>query len=409
MPTLMAIAGKFPSQIQPWLLNSLEQAIHHGWSVWVASASIGDRDYPPKVDRLSLLERTITASVGKPQAVVRALSTACTPTDRGRLTRLGLGRAATALSPIYSLREAANRIIKAPLYALDEVDLLHSHELVFAHALLDVKRSLGKPLVHTFHGLLPKGVDGLSERKRSEFFAAVDLCLVNTRFAQGQVEDLGCASAKIRILPQGTDLTLFPFRPGSSDGARPLRILTVGRLHADKGQEYAIRAIRQLLDDGVNVTFRIVGGGPDEPRLRALVREMNLQASVELAGRLSQSALERSYEWADVFLLPSVDSEDGSHVETQGVVLQEAQASGAIVVATRTGGIPECIDDKRSGFLVPDRSPGAIAATLSGISANPQRWREWQVAGRRWVEDRYDTKRIGPMLIRLYDEVLQTS
>lgn len=81
--------------------------------------------------------------------------------------------------------------------------------------------------------------------------------------------------------------------------------------------------------------------------------------------------------------------------------MQEAQASGCLLVATRTGGIPECVDEGHAR-LVPDRDERALAGAILDLLQHPDRWPEWQAAGRRWVEERYSVSVIGRRLAELY-------
>ena len=90
-----------------------------------------------------------------------------------------------------------------------------------------------------------------------------------------------------------------------------------------------------------------------------------------------------------------------------GVALQEGQASGCIAIATRTGGIPECVDESHAR-LVPDRNAEALAGAILDLMDDPERWPEWQAAGRRWVEDRYSLDVIGRRLAELYLRVMGT-
>jgi glycosyltransferase involved in cell wall biosynthesis len=121
---------------------------------------------------------------------------------------------------------------------------------------------------------------------------------------------------------------------------------------------------------------------------------------------LNDSELRDIYAKSHLFILPSLKSEDGFHEETQGVVLQEAQAVGLITLATKTGGIPECIDDGVSGFLVEDRSAEAIADKLSTLISESDKWSTYQKAGRKWVEDRYDIDVIGKKINAIYKSLI---
>ena len=84
------------------------------------------------------------------------------------------------------------------------------------------------------------------------------------------------------------------------------------------------------------------------------------------------------------------------------MVIQEAQASGVLVAASRVGGIPECVDDGESAFLFPDRDPEAIAGVVGRLLDRPEAWRGWQDAARTWVERRFDIDELGAKLMGLY-------
>ena len=92
--------------------------------------------------------------------------------------------------------------------------------------------------------------------------------------------------------------------------------------------------------------------------------------------------------------------------ETQGVAIQEAQSSGTIVVATKTGGIPECVEDGSTGFLVEDRNSDAIVKKVEWLMDNHQNWPEWQANARKSVEDNYDINVVGEKLMELYNALV---
>ena len=168
----MVLAEKFPSRIQPWLLNALEQVLIRGGGIWVVSGSTGDPSYPSKVDDLGLLPRTLCLELGRASSVLRALAEVMSPTSKlGGHRRWGIRRLHDAGVLFHgSLRDLGNRAIMTAAAGLPHVALVHSHAMVTAYQYLEVVRALGVPLVHTFHGLHPKGVDGLPAPKRAERF-----------------------------------------------------------------------------------------------------------------------------------------------------------------------------------------------------------------------------------------------
>jgi glycosyltransferase involved in cell wall biosynthesis len=406
----MVLAEKFPSRIQPWLLNALEQVLLRGVSPWVVSSSQGDPSYPRKVDDLGLLPRTLCLELSRASSVLRAVAEVVSPiSELGRHRRQGIRRLRDAGTLFHgSLHELGNRVIMTAAAGLPDVALVHSHAMVTAYQYLEVVRALGVPLVHTFHGLHPKGVKGLPAPKRAKLFEQVAVCLVNTQFAKRQLESLGCPSEKIRILPQGIVLSEFPFVPQPRGEDEALRLLTVGRLHPDKGHRYAIEAVRLLALRGIHAEYRIIGAGPVRDSLEEFARDSSVDDRVTFVGAIDDRTLLDEYANAHVFILPSVRDRTGYHEETQGVVMQEAQCSGKIVVATRTGGIPECVDDGVSAFLVEDRSAEALADRLAHIATHPEDWERWQRLGREWVERHFDMHRIGQRLWDIYLELIDT-
>ena len=83
-----------------------------------------------------------------------------------------------------------------------------------------------------------------------------------------------------------------------------------------------------------------------------------------------------------------------------------AQASGVITLASDTGGIPECVDDGRSAFLIPPRNPQALADKMEWLLDHPSSWEALQRSGRAWVESRYAMHIIGRRLWETYREVV---
>jgi colanic acid/amylovoran biosynthesis glycosyltransferase len=296
-------------------------------------------------------------------------------------------------------------LAKLKLMSDGPFDLVHSHYLAGSHEFLFLKEVFGVPLVTTFHGLPPVGVGKLAPEKMARVFAAGDLFLVNTRFARAQLEGLGCPPGKIAILPQGTDLSRFPFRERQAPEDGRYAVLTVARLTPEKGVLYAVRAMSLLAQRHPRLEYRIVGEGPERAALEREAASLGLSGQVTLLGPFSGRQLSRHYAEAHAFVLPSLKAENGWQ-ETQGVVIQEAQASGLPVIATRTGGIPECVIDGQTGLLVPDRDPGALAAAIERLISDWDEARRLALAGRGFVEANFDLRLVFQRLAGLYEQVL---
>jgi len=399
---VLVVAVRFPSPIQPWLLNQIGQIYRHGGSVRIVARGPEGTTYPPLVDELDLLSRTSYLPAATPVDLLRGAGRLLAPGGGGARARAGLRRMLAAGWRPEGVKGCLKAVARASAVEISDVDLMHAHSLRYAYEFLHVAEVRDLPVVVTFHGHTTRGVGLLSEPKRERLFSALDLALVNTSFARSQLEAIGCPSDRIEILPQGIPLADYPYRPRSRPDDGPVRLLSVGRLQGDKGFAYAIDAAALLLERGYDIDYTIVGGGPEENALRERIDRTGHADRIRLAGRVDDATLRDLYGEAHVFILPSVADRSDDHTETQGVVIQEAQASGVLVAASRVGGIPECVDDGESAFLFPDRDPEAIAGVVGRLLDRPEAWRGWQDAARTWVERRFDIDELGAKLMGLY-------
>ena len=109
---------------------------------------------------------------------------------------------------------------------------------------------------------------------------------------------------------------------------------------------------------------------------------------------------------ADVFLAPSVTSNNGDQEGTPTVII-EALARGFPVLSTLHSGIPELVQGGRSGFLVPERDSAALAGKLECLCKHPEKCCEMGKAGRDWVERLFDINKLNNQLVSIYERSLQ--
>jgi colanic acid/amylovoran biosynthesis glycosyltransferase len=198
----------------------------------------------------------------------------------------------------------------------------------------------------------------------------------------------------------GLDLNEFPFSPRQLVSGTPVRILTVARLVELKGHQFAIRAIAEIRKHHPSVHYDIVGDGPLRPELESLVQELGLGGIVTFHGARTSEEVRNMMATSHLFVLTSVTADGGQ--EGQGLVIQEAQASGMPVIATEHGAFPEGLLPGRSGFLVPERDVAALADRLTDLITHPETWSELGREGRKYVEERYDIKQLNLELVSMY-------
>lgn len=206
-----------------------------------------------------------------------------------------------------------------------------------------------------------------------------DTVLVTSRYCQEVVEHrYGVPARKIRVVPEAIDLAEWegrfaraPRRPAD----RPT-ILCVARMYRRKRIGDLLEATARLRERLPGVQVRLVGSGPEQPRLLRLHGELGLGKAVVFLGEVPRARLAEEYVSADCFCLPSIQ-------EGFGIVFLEAMAAGLPVVACRAAAIPEVMPDGVAGRLVAPRDPGVLADALEELLTDSRRRKEYGEAGRR--------------------------
>lgn len=217
-------------------------------------------------------------------------------------------------------------------------------------------------------------LDGIYQRIRRALIAGVDHFLPVSRYTAGLLDDFGVPPARRTVIPNGTDPSRF--RPMDASALRRKLgladrrvLLTVGRLVPRKGLDTTIRALPRIAEDVPNVTYLIVGHGPDRARLAGLARRLGVADRLHFAGKVPHDQLPLYYNACDVFVMPSREADPD--VEGFGIVFLEAGACGKPVIGARAGGVPDAIRDGETGLLVPPRAPERLARAARWLLAHP--------------------------------------
>ncbi len=201
---------------------------------------------------------------------------------------------------------------------------------------------------------------------------------------------------KIHLVYHGIDLTEFALPSARSEGAvndgddedAPL-ILSVGRLVEKKGMPDLISAFHLLTQRGVRFRSVIVGEGPLRGQLETQIDNLRLGHRVKLPGAMAHDRLVDFYEQASIFALSPRVTENG---DRDGIpnVLAEAMASGVPVVTTSVSGIPELVEDGKTGLLVDAKDPEALAAAIERLLRDVALRQKLAVAARRKIETGFE-------------------
>lgn len=205
--------------------------------------------------------------------------------------------------------------------------------------------------------------------------------------------------ARCEIIHNGVDLgriqrarALTP-----SEGARPVRVVSVGRLIREKGFEILLDAVREVLNRGCRLAVTIIGDGPERARLQQLAESLGLRGIVEFTGAIPRSAVYERLAEADIFVLCS---------RTEGFcnAVVEAMATGLPILVTPGGALSEVVGD--TGYLAQDHSVSAVASGLQKlVRMEPGERREMGVAAALRAQRFFSMDRVLDQYERLYSQV----
>jgi glycosyltransferase involved in cell wall biosynthesis len=199
--------------------------------------------------------------------------------------------------------------------------------------------------------------------------------------------DFGLDASKAHVIRPAVDPAAFaPQSPNGRPDPDTLRALMVGRLRWEKGYEYALEAVRRVVDRGVRVQLELVGEQPggvltsrERARIMHTVADLGLEAHVTLRGAMTPEGVSRRLAGSDVLLHTSL---------AEGIpnVVLEAMACGVPVVATDVDGTSEALTDGVEGFLVGPRDPDGLAKALLRLAGDASLRDRMGAAGRERIE-----------------------
>jgi glycosyltransferase involved in cell wall biosynthesis len=217
------------------------------------------------------------------------------------------------------------------------------------------------------------------------------------RFSRGR---FALGPEKFRVIHCGIEPARYA-APERAPRSGPARVLSVAQLKPYKGIAFLVEAARRLRERGVELECEVIGEGPLRPELEAEIRGAGLEGRFHLRGARTQAEVAEALRRADLFVLPSIVAPDGQ-MEGIPVSLMEALAAGLPTVSTRLSGIPELIQDGRTGWIVPPGDAEALANAIAQAVAEPEKSRERARAGRALVEREFE---IGGCMRQLVEAV----
>jgi glycosyltransferase involved in cell wall biosynthesis/peptidoglycan/xylan/chitin deacetylase (PgdA/CDA1 family) len=208
------------------------------------------------------------------------------------------------------------------------------------------------------------------------------------------------AADRIRVVRCGVDPGLFATREHPRREG-PTRILCVASFEKVKGHEHLLDACALLRDRGVEFVCDLVGEGPLRRDAESRIARLGLRGVVRALGSKPRPEVIRMLREADVAVLASQMTKEGKR-EGIPVALMEAMAAGLPVVASAISGIPELVEDSRTGILVRPGDPNGLADALHRLAADADLRRRMGAAGRRRVTERFNLQTNTAELMQLF-------
>ena len=339
MLTVAYLANQFPSAVEPYVAEEIEELRRRGVRVIAGSvrqARGSNREYRASAD---IVLQSLSTMV-----VLQAVWLCCRRWRRisplilrvmfhGREGVLQRGKAL-----LHTLLGACYAVMIRP----ERVEHIHIHHGYFgAWVGMAAARLLGVGFSMTLHGsdLL------LHATYLDEKLAHCSFCLTVSEYNRRYILDHypGVQPGKLIVSRLGVDIRPREKVRRATRGSG-LTLLAVGRLHAVKDHAFLLRACAELYQRGVDFECSIAGAGPERRRLQSLVRKFGLEDRVTLLGHVARGQVPSLYERADVVVLTS-------RSEGLPLVLMEAMARGKLVLAPAITGIPELVRAGKTGFL----------------------------------------------------------
>jgi glycosyltransferase involved in cell wall biosynthesis len=269
-----------------------------------------------------------------------------------------------------------------------------------------------KKIITTVHGWTFNEIRPLHERATIAFFSWLTMILSHTTVLLSEKEYSQALyfpwiKNKLTLIPLGVKPTTLM----SVDGAKQTLsksigmdlgefnkktvIGTIAELHSNKGLSYLMNAMVSIVEQQPNAICIVIGNGEEKATLHMLLKELKLEKSVFLPGYMDNAS---EYMKAfNVFVLPSIK-------EGLPYVILEAGFASLPVVATTVGGIPEIVEDMKSGILIQPRNARELSHALSFMIEHPEERKKYGVALRERVAIKFSMDKMIWMIEGLYGQ-----
>jgi len=402
------IVNSFPKLSETFILNQITGLLDRGQEVDIYARSPStESKVHPDVDNYHLLARThfLSSKQNKHSRFIRGIDLLhqhLRKNPRVVINSFKTLKLCRSAAPLKLLSQAGSFIGRGPY------DIIHCQYGPNGNLALSIKETgaLKGKIITSFHGYdISTYVKRMGRHTYDHLFRAGDLFLCISKYMKDELLSLGCSEDKIMLHRVGVDMDKFNFSAVRSKGHEKIQILTIARLVEKKGISYAIQSIANIAKNLPQINYTIIGDGPLREDINVMIKGLNVEDNVDLLGWMRE---EEIIEWlykADILLAPSVTSQNGDK-EGIPVAIIEALARGLPVLSTWHSGIPELIEDGKSGVLVPERDVAALTDKIEYLIMHPEMREAMGRNGRSYVEEYHNIRKLNDRLINIYRDLI---
>jgi glycosyltransferase involved in cell wall biosynthesis len=223
-----------------------------------------------------------------------------------------------------------------------------------------------------------------------------------SNFLAERAKKLG-AKCLADVVGNGIEITNSKFKiSNKSQTQNSKKIITVSRLVKKNGIKYLIESFQSLVTRySLPIALIIVGDGSLRPDLERLAKNLKIDKQTEFVGNISNQEVYKYLAQADVFVRPSLS-------EGLGNAFLEAMAVGVPVIATPVGGIPDFLEDGKTGWFCQVKDPASIAEKINYILDEKNKDEVARVVenAKKMVEEKYNWNNIASSMRRIFNQLI---
>ncbi|MFH5833517.1 glycosyltransferase family 4 protein [Halalkalibaculum sp. DA384] len=285
-----------------------------------------------------------------------------------------------------------------------DIGAIHAHFGPNAVEIMGLAMAFDIPLVVTFHGHDASRLlkNESYKKKLPELFEYASGIIIVSRHMIENLE-LEPWLEKVHVIPCSVDPQKFVIQKnGRSSDA--IRIVHSGRIASTKGVPDLVKVFSELADNYPNIELHIAGDGEELQRTKALARERGHNDKITFYGRVSQEQVRDLLNGADIFVLNSRTDANGD-MEGTPVSILEAMCLKKPVVSTIHAGIPDVIQHRKNGLLVPEYANDELKACIERLICDSELREQLGEEAQATVKKSYTNKVMRQRINRIFEEI----